>query len=338
MPLAPSHSRPVPPIRLGCPVALLAIVCGASTAFAQVANDKPRAPDSKRLPLADPPKMPDLPTVPTAPGGSAPVVTPVPDAPTPRELWDRYIEACGGKDAIRGSGSRRTKGTIHIPAAGMKGTVETFAKSPDKVLVKTTLGQFGEMQQAFDGTIGWANDSMSGARLLEGAELDAFRRDAAYDGPFGYIEAAREAKTLGSATFNGIDCWVVELKEVMGGDLTCYFDKTEHLLRGMRTTSETPMGKMPVEMVLTDYATFGGAKYPSRTLTRVMMQEFNSTVDEVSWDEIDDSVFTPPPSVQALINSRKGGASAPSAPEAPGAPPQAPKDAPAGGASPPASP
>lgn len=261
-------------------------------------------------------------------GGAAPVVTPVADAPAPRVLWDKFLAACGGKEAIYGKGSRRTSGGIDIPGAGMKGTVETFAKSPNRVLVKTTMGQFGVIEQGFDGTNAWAKDGMTGPRLLEGPELDSFKRDAAYDGPFGYLDAAKSSSTLGKATFEGKECWVVELKETLGGDLTCYLDTNDGFMRGMRMITDSQMGKIPVEMVIAEYTPFGAVKWPSKTLTRVMMQEFTSTTDQVSYDEIPDSTFNPPPDIQALIDARKAAPAGAAKPPTGGAtPPSAPKDA-----------
>lgn len=336
--------------------ALASLAAALSVAALAHGQTKPASPPpdpAKKIPLATPkapppkdapavpaaPGAPAAPAMPAAPAGGAPAVTPVPNAPEPKVLWEKFIEACGGREAIHGGGSRRAKGRLEIPAAGMSGTVETFAKAPDRMLVKTTMGQFGVIEQGFDGTNAWANDQMTGPRLLEGPELDSFRRDASYDGPFGYLEKARSASTLGKATFADKECWVVELKETIGGDLTCYLDANDGLLRGMRMVSETQMGKIPVEMVVAEYATFGKVKVPSKSLTRVMMQEFTSTIDEVSWEPIPDSMFEPPAAVKTLIEAKKNAPAGPAAPPArsapgnstpPAAPPPAkPSDAPA---------
>ncbi|MBM4113915.1 MAG: hypothetical protein FJ253_11205 [Phycisphaerae bacterium] len=271
--------------------AMLAAIATTAVAHGQTKSDSPPPPDgSKKLPIVAPKPPPALPAT-----GGAPVVTEVPGAPEPRVLWDKFIDACGGKDSMRGGGSRRTKGTILVPAVGMKGSIETFAKAPNRMLVKTTMGDFGTMEQCFDGTNAWAIDAMSGPRLLEGQELESFKRDALYEGPFGYLDQARSAKTLGKATFADKECWVVELKETVGGDLTCYLDASEGFLRGMRMIADTQMGPMPVEMQVVEYGTFGSTRIPSKLLTRVMMQEFTSTTDEVTWEEIPDATFEPPP-------------------------------------------
>src|SRR5687768_9331244 len=59
----------------------------------------------------------------------------IPDSmPTADQIIDDYVKASGGKAAIEKLTSRETKGTFEVPALSASGTLEAFAKAPNKNL------------------------------------------------------------------------------------------------------------------------------------------------------------------------------------------------------------
>jgi len=334
-------------------VSVALLLSSASVAFAQDAPSQPAPPKAPKAPAApnatDPPKAPTAPTAPDMPsapampkmpapaGSTAPAITAVDDAPTPKEIWAKFIDATGGAAAFPTEGSRSTIGRILIPSAGMEGTVETLVRTPNLVLIRTTIPGIGEILQGYDGAFGWTVDPMGGERLLEPAELDPMLRAADFRGPAGYLDGAKSAKTLGTAELQGNSTWVVELTGLFGDGVTLmYFNRSDDLLSGVRMTTQSPMGEVPVESLLSDYKEFGKAKYATKTTSRAMMQEFVTTVEKVSEEEIPVEKFAPPASVKALIEAKKAGAAAdtpadadaPKVPDASKAPraPKAPKE------------
>lgn len=53
--------------------------------------------------------------------------------PAVEAILDKYVAAIGGKAAIEKLSSRVQKGTIEIPSAGITGTIEIYAKAPNKL-------------------------------------------------------------------------------------------------------------------------------------------------------------------------------------------------------------
>ena len=84
-------------------------------------------------------------------------------------------------------------------------------------------------------------------------------------------------------------------------------------MSGMSMMAATPMGQIPVIIVMTDYKDFGDVKVPTKTTTKVMGQTQLMTVDTVSWDPVDAKAFDLPTEIAALKQ-------APAAPAAPAAP------------------
>src|SRR5574339_831898 len=95
--------------------------------------------------------------------------------PSARQIVDRHVAAIGGRAAIMAHTSSHATGTISIPSAGLSGPLEVFAARPDKSLLKMSLGGLGDLQEGFDGTIGWSISAMTGPTLLQGKQLEQKR-------------------------------------------------------------------------------------------------------------------------------------------------------------------
>lgn len=286
------------------PLVAMLLTCPVGAQGGQAPTDPP-VPDATKPAPPTAPKPPAAPRMPAAGGAAAPKVTAVDDAPTPKAIWAKFVEATGGEAAIQREGSRSSKGRMLIPAAGIEGTMETLVRSPNLLLVRTNIPNIGEMLQGYDGAHGWSVDPMGGPRLIEGDELEPLLRSADIAGPAMYLERAKSSKTLGHADFRGRDTWVVELEGLFSSPTTFYFDRADGLMRGMRTTAKGPMGNIPVEVEMAEYKQFGAAKFPSKSISRMMMQEITFTVDETNDAEIPLSVFEAPAEIKALIAAKK---------------------------------
>src|SRR4028118_1096804 len=65
--------------------------------------------------------------------------------PTAAEIFDKYIQATGGKEAHEKIKNRVVKGTAELPAMSLNGTFETANVAPNKSLVILNLSGFGEV-------------------------------------------------------------------------------------------------------------------------------------------------------------------------------------------------
>jgi zinc protease len=83
---------------------------------------------------------------------------PDPSLPTIDQILDKYVQAIGGKAAIQKPTSRVMKGTVDVPEFGAKGTIELYAKSPNKQLTEMASSMLGTWRLGFNGTTAWEEE------------------------------------------------------------------------------------------------------------------------------------------------------------------------------------
>ena len=90
-------------------------------------------------------------------------------------MLQRYRAAIGGDAAMKKHSARTETGSFEISGQGMKGDLKVVAQAPDKMHQWITLPGLGNLEQGYDGSIGWSIDPAVGPRLLEGKELDQLK-------------------------------------------------------------------------------------------------------------------------------------------------------------------
>ncbi|NBX25580.1 MAG: hypothetical protein EBQ99_05955 [Planctomycetes bacterium] len=247
----------------------------------------------------------------------APAVAPA-DLPPAADIFRRSVEAIGGEAAIRSHTSMRVRGSIASPGMPKPGSMEILMLAPNRFLTVIDMGQLGRMEQGFDGTVGWSRNPMMGAQLLKGATLDELRRQSDFYKELDPGKLWDKAVTRSQVEFAGRRCWEVEVEGDLGtGSL--FYDCADGLARGMRLTVDTPLGKVPTETRMLEYKAFDGLKIASRTEISAMTATQTMTVDTVTFEPIEPSVFDLPADVKALVAN--GGKPVPGQGK-PGAPPR----------------
>lgn len=176
------------------------------------------------------------------------------------EILDRNIKVLGGREVIEKMTSRTAKGSIELEGMGMSGTVETFAKAPNKNAVVITLSGFGTVNNVFDGTNGWSADPMSGLRELSGSELSTLKRDSDFFGPLNLKKNYSKLEVKGKEKVGSSDAWVIEATPAEGSPEKFYFDAESGLLIRHDAEREGPQGKMTIEIYTSDYKEVDGIK------------------------------------------------------------------------------
>jgi photosynthetic reaction center cytochrome c subunit len=217
-----------------------------------------------------------------------------PALPTADQLFDRYLAASGGADAVQKISSRVEKGTL----AGFGGQhilVDVYGKAPDKrISVMHLTG--GDSVTGFDGHSGWLSVPSRPPHIMNAEENFGARMDAD-------LHFAVEVKSLYRK-------WVVALGEKIGGrettqvvgrtegqpPLKLYFDSQSGLLLRLIRYSETPLGRLPTQIDYSDYREADGVKVPYRWSLARPGNRFSIQVDELHQNvPVDDAKFTPPP-------------------------------------------
>lgn len=249
-----------------------------------------------------------------------PVVKTDAKLPTAQAVLDKYVEVTGGKAAYDKITSTSTKATMALTAQGLSGTVEAYAKAPNKIYVAQTFDAIGKAEQGYDGTTAWASDPLSGLRTLEGTELDGFKNEATFNAPANWRTAYAKTEMVGLKSVAGQPAYAVRVTGKNGGKTSVqYFDTKTGLQVKSESTQETPQGKFPVETFYSDYRAVDGVKVPFKIRAVIAgNQELVSTVTEYKNNVVvDDKQFAKPAKQEAPVTPPVTPTVAPAAPATP---------------------
>jgi hypothetical protein len=234
-----------------------------------------------------------------------PTATHAQELPEATAVIARYVDALGGRDAVLGRTLARTTGSFEVPAAGLKGDLEVVTRAPNALASKVTVPGMGEMRSGFDGTVGWSMDPMTGARLLDGAELEDMREQA---NPLATVRDASlvdAVETVERAQMGGVDCYRVKLVWKSGRESTDCYAVDSGLLVASTAERETPMGRIQVVSHYEDYRDLGGMKMPTRIVQELMGVQQVMVISNVETEGVDAGAVEPPPEILALIRAKQ---------------------------------
>jgi hypothetical protein len=211
--------------------------------------------------------------------------------PAAGEIFSRHIEAAGGRAAFEKIKSRRTHGTVDLPAMGFKGTFEMLAKYPDKSFVSITLDGFGEINESFDGTEAWARNPLQGVRVKTGRELEQVKKTVDFYYDLNLEKNYPAAKVTGIEKIDGAETYVVKADE----DTTLYFDKKSGLMTRMDMIVSSPEGRINSVTRFEDFRVIDGVKQAFTFRQSAIGAEFILKVLEIKHNvDIPDERFSKP--------------------------------------------
>ena len=234
---------------------------------------------------------------------AAPLLADDHELPSPEEIRARLIEALGGEEALRAHTSRTVKGTFEMPAMGMSGPATIYAAAPDKMITRVEIPGMGENVQAHNGEIAWMENPMQGAQILDGEMLAQAKRGARFYADLEHADLFPEQTTVGEAEWNGQAAYQVDVVDVDGNEASQYFAKETGFLIGTETTQTSDMGTVEVTVTMGDYKEFGGVMMATSTTMNMVSvgMEFTTTIESVTFDDVDPSVFEPSDAIKALL-------------------------------------
>lgn len=219
--------------------------------------------------------------------------------PRPAALVTRYVEAIGGRDAVLAAPASRTTGTFEMAAAGLKGELEVV-QSGNRIATKVSIPGLGVIRNGYDGRIGWSLDPMTGARLLEGKELDAMRDEAHELSNVRDASLFTSMETIERTEIGGEACFLVKLVWKSGRETFDCYSVDTGLMVATRAHQESPMGRVEATVRYTDYKEFGGLKMPTRILQDMMGMQQTMTILTVEFGNVDAAALELPAEIKAL--------------------------------------
>ena len=239
---------------------------------------------------------------------SAPVAAPTVAAPpakseptTGEAVIEASLVALGGRDKLAKITSIKQTGTLSIQAIGAKGTITILAAPPRNELTTIELPGLGKLSQGVHDDVAWELTSMTGARIVTGAERVLALREATFQAELNWKEIYPKAELTGVVDFAGTQAYKVVLTAKEGDTQTRFFAKDTFLPIGVEMTVDSQMGKIPVTVQIFDYREVGGIKYAHKITRKEGQQAIEIVIDTFEPNlAIPPSAFDLPAEIKAL--------------------------------------
>jgi hypothetical protein len=212
----------------------------------------------------------------------------------------KYVKAMGG-ESLGGKPGMVTEGTFTLPAMGASGAMQVAHARPNRLVLRMTLPGIGDMRSGLDGNVGWSLNPLEGPRLLTGNELVQLRDDADFAATLRAAHLIESMETVERSEVDGEACYSVRIRWKSGRETRDCYSAETGLLLSTDLRTETVMGAVDARILFSDYKDFDGVRLPTRTVQKVMGQEFVMTVSSVRFGPVDAAIFALPAEIKALI-------------------------------------
>ena len=225
-------------------------------------------------------------------------------AQTADELIEKSIVASGGRAALAKVTSRATTGTMTAtsPGGDIAGTIEVLNEAPNKTqtVITLDLSAMGAgtmtIDQRFDGTNGYASNSMQGETPVTSSQLDTWK-NAIFPSPFlDYKERGTKIELTGKEKVGDKDTYALLITPAKGPTTRLWIDATTYQPVKMVTTVEAgEMGPVEQTTVLSDYREVDGITMPFKFVGSNAVQTFTIVVTKVEHNmKVDPARFAKP--------------------------------------------
>lgn len=126
-------------------------------------------------------------------------------------IFEKYLEASGGKSAFEKLTSRVSTGTVEITALGLTGTAELDEQAPNKSSLIIDAPGLGVMQRTFDGSRAWLQDPLQGFIRFTGSGLEMVKADSVFNKQTKLKELYPAPLLIGKEKVGGKDAYVVQM-------------------------------------------------------------------------------------------------------------------------------
>jgi photosynthetic reaction center cytochrome c subunit len=214
--------------------------------------------------------------------------------PAADAVFEKYLTAAGGADAIKKITSRVEKGTTS-GFGDQHFSIDIFAKAPDKRMSIMHLPG-GESTTAFDGSAGWMSVPGRPTHMMNAAENAGAGIDANFYLPVNAKSLRANWKPAPGETIDGHPTNVLVGTTDGQTPLRLYFDAQSGLLVRLVRLTETPLGRLPTQVDYADYRDADGAKIPYQWSISRPGNRFTIQVESMQQNvPVEDSKFAPPP-------------------------------------------
>ena len=225
-------------------------------------------------------------------------------AQTADEIIEKSIAALGGRAAHDKITTRVATGELSIgtPAGDIAGTLEMYGAAPNKqrTVIKADLSALGAGQlvidQRFDGTSGYAMDSLQGNREITGSQLENMKAQG-FPNPFMSYKAAGISVKLGAKEKVGDkEAYLLTFEPPAGFPIKTYVDAVSFLPVRTIVRAEVPqMGEVEQILDPLEYKDVDGVKVPVKLRLTNAMNSITMTLTKIEHNvAVDNTMFSKP--------------------------------------------
>lgn len=220
--------------------------------------------------------------------------------PSVQEILDRYVAATGGRETLLRHKSMTMRGHNHDFASNVD-VDGVFYTKDGKSFQKARFSSGKVSLSGYDGQISWNLDSTGKVTIDEGDVIKTAARDADMYYHLHVMNYFRSMKVVDVKDFNGRPCYHLKGVNNWGKQNEQFYDKENGLLVGYAFNTAWRGGKGDATALFEDYKEFGGVLIATKNTSRDGDDLSVFTITSVTFDDVDDSVFTLPEAVRKGI-------------------------------------
>jgi len=221
---------------------------------------------------------------------------------TADEIVEKHLAAIGGRAALAKITSRKAVGTVTLTteAGDLTGPAELYTKTPNKSralltidLTPVGMSETMTIDQRFNGTEGWAKNSMQDDTQITGNQLDNMKNSMFPSSLLTYKEQGTKIDVLPKETIGGKELIVLQVTPKAGSTSKMYLDPQTYLLvRSVARISSPEVGELEQTSEQSDYRAVDGIQVAFSVVNSSPVQKITITLKTVEHNvAMDDAMF-----------------------------------------------
>ncbi len=222
---------------------------------------------------------------------------PAKDLPSAESIFERHIEAIGGKEAVFAIKSRKLTGRVKVFPPGAEepqvtGILRIHAEAPDKIVQEIIVVGSMTQKRIFDGKAGWLLNNEDPAVPMTGEELERFTVASRFYAEVDYENHFKSIETVDKQENELGTVYMVRVEHFSGRVEAYFFNEETGFLVAIVGQRDNGQGQPEqFQRLYEDYKEFDGVKTTmlirEATPRQRIELEFSNVENDVDLPEIE---------------------------------------------------